>query len=396
MRTWAHRITTLLFAAAIAGPASALTINLIDDGSVAGTPAQAGFAAAANYWQSVITTPVTVNIEVGYSDLGPGVLGGTSSALYTVLIEGVYGQLAANAGSALDALAVGSLAPLSPGDLGGFGSLSVITPGYVDVGKQLGIDNTTRVFDNDGSFNNSVIVGSGANLRALGYGVPAGSIDATIQFSNTFAFDFIPSDGINAAEYDFIGVAIHEIGHALGFLSGADDYDFLGCPSGPGCSVFADYPVNDDWWGYVGDLFRYSSDPTGVGPGGPQLDWAAGSPAYFSIDGGATAFQGGSFSTGTYNGDGWQASHWQQPGTCTGFLGIMNPYICNGFNDEITALDLAFFDAIGWNLSVDVLENPNYRFSTQQIPEPGTWPLLAAALGMLGLAARRRRTLPAA
>jgi hypothetical protein len=72
----------------------------------------------------------------------------------------------------------------------------------------------------------------------------------------------------------------------------------------------------------------------------------------------------------------------------------MNPHVCDGFNDEITALDLVFFDAMGRNL-VDVLENPDYRFSTQQIPKPSTWPLLVAALWMLGLA-RRRQTRSAA
>ena len=391
-----HRVLAVaaLFAVT-ATPASALTVNFIDNGTVAGTPAELGFRRAAQYWESIITTPATINIEIAYEDLGPGILGGASSARYLVGIEGVYGQLGALGNSALDAQAIANLRPLSLGTLG-IGALDVITPGYVS--GNLGIDNATRVFDNDGSYNNSVIVGSGANLRALGYGIPDANVDVSIAFSSTFAFDFEPTDGIDLGAYDFIGVALHEIGHGLGFISGADDYDFLGCPNGPACGAFDDYPVNDDWWGYVMDLYRYSNDPTGVGPGGPQLDWAPGSPAFFSIDGGASAFLGGNYSTGTFNGDGWQASHWKQNGTCAAFVGIMNPYICNGTNSIITAADLGLFDAIGWNLDVDVLENPDYAFSTadlRAVPEPATWTMLLMGMGLVGAAFRRRARGPA-
>ena len=53
-------------------------------------------------------------------------------------------------------------------------------------------------------------------------------------FSSAFSFDFNPDDGVTAGQMDFIGVAIHEIGHALGFISGVDTYDYYGGPSGPG------------------------------------------------------------------------------------------------------------------------------------------------------------------
>jgi hypothetical protein len=73
----------------------------------------------------------------------------------------------------------------------------------------------------------------------------------------------------------------------------------------------------------------------------------------------------------------------------------MNPYICNGVGDSVKALDLALFDAIGWNLNLDVLQNQGYDFTTAQmradfVPEPGTWALMIAGFGLAGAALRRR------
>ena len=60
----------------------------------------------------------------------------------------------------------------------------------------------------------------------------------------------------------------------------------------------------------------------------------------------------------------------------------------------VTGLDIAAFDAIGWDVDFDVLRNARYAASTAQtylafVPEPSTWALLAG--GLLSVAMLRFR-----
>src|SRR5204862_2179105 len=101
-------------AAAISAPAGAVTIVLHDIGGVTGTAAELGFSVAARYWESVLTNNATIELNVGYGGLPPGVLGSTGASLAQfVPIDTYYSLLNANKTSALDNLAMANLSPLN-------------------------------------------------------------------------------------------------------------------------------------------------------------------------------------------------------------------------------------------------------------------------------------------
>ncbi|WP_445191133.1 NF038122 family metalloprotease [Sphingomonas sp. Tas61C01] len=378
--------------------ANAAVINLIDIGGVNGSPAENGFKIAALYWGSVLTNDVTINLGVGFSSLAPNVLGSTGSSRADYSVSNWERQIGlTKSGSLLDRTAI---LPKLGGDRGA----TFITNGVDADGND---DTSVKAVVLGDTTSSQILYANTSVLKAIGArnsNNPA--IDGNVTFSSDFAFDFNPSDGVDRNSFDFIGVAIHEIGHALGFVSGVDIIDYYGGPNGPKAGTLG-YSLNDTSIYSALDMFRYSKDPSNLVFGNkPVLDLSVGTDSYFSIDGGKTALFGNTYSTGAFNGDESQASHWRDAmGTtyeqvCTKQLGIMDPTFCRGQRGEVTALDLAAYDAMGWNISFDVLQNPGYLATTSSIysqflsavPEPTTWAMMLTGFAMVGGALRGGRS----
>ncbi len=372
--------------------ANAATINLIDLGGVAGSQAEQGFLVAAGYWGSMFTNDAVINLGVGFAPLGAGIIAQAGSRRIDFATQDWLDLVnATKSGSALDQSVV--MPTLTAG------GASFITNGVAGDGNN---DTAVQVFTAGTAYSSQVLYLNSSVAKAIGGTVTnPNDLDAQLTFSSTFGFDFDPRDGITPGTFDFIGVAIHEIGHSLGFVSGVDFLDVYGYPNGPGAGTLG-YDLNDTSIFSALDMFRYSNDPNNIAPGGgPVLDLSVGGDRYFSIDGGATALFGNGFSTGRFNGDGNQASHWKEAGGCEIGDGIMDPTFCFGQTGWVTATDLAAFDAIGWNLAVDALaNNGDYRIDTGAIldrylnqgvvPEPSTWAMLIVGFGFVGSAMRRR------
>lgn len=276
--------------------ARALTFNFsVVSGDTLTSAQSAAFTAAASAWSATVTDNFTVTLQIGFRSLATGVLGQTSASLVQGSASAIRTALVADAKSADDVAAVASLANAT-------GQLLVTT----------------------------------AQSKALGLG-SSGS-DGTIEFSSSFSFS-TSRDGngtIAGGTYDLIGIAEHEIGHVLGFISAVD-----GLPS----------PT-------LLDEFRYGS--------ASNRSLTAGQNAYFSIDGGITDIN--NFAIGGSGNA--QASHW-----ITGTGALMDPAIAAGNTQNITALDRRAFDVIGYDLATNV-------------PEPAT---LALLLPFVLAAVRSRR-----
>ena len=330
-------LSVLASAAVLAGPATALTFNF--SGSSAPSSVLNAFAKAGQMWSDIYSDNFTINVNVGWQSMGGGVLGATGSSQTVVSLNSFRNALTADATSLTDASAVASL---------GAGQLTFLANRDTTFGSGI-------YDDNNNSNNNNNVRLTTANAKALGFSVSG--TDAFITFNSNFNFDFDPSNGITSGQYDLVGIAAHEIGHAMGFISGVDQVDTAGGNVNHN---------NSDYYLTPMDVFRYSSRSGW----GIRRDFVAdGVNKYFSVDGGITNM--GNFSTGIFLGDGNQASHWKD----NQGIGLMDPTAAPSTVLSISANDIRAFDAIGYDL--------------QAVPEPLT--MIGLGVGALALLRKRKK-----
>ena len=278
---------------------------------------------AANAWSSKIKDNVNVQVNIGFEDLGKGVNASAAANKRSVSYKTVRNHLIKDETSARDRLANGRLASGN--------SVPLVINHTAENGGS-----AKPYLDNNGSRNNSRVLVNTANANAIGLTVDKMVTDGLIRFNTNDAvkWDFNRDDGITRGATDFVGTAIHEIGHILGFTSQADTLDRV-------AATGRDRSISENAYSPTTlDLFRNSRDSYVLG----AIDISADRRRKFLPVSGSMF--GPSFSTGRFLGNGQQASHWNQS-----YIGVMGPVQVGSRPRNPTASDFSALDVVGWDLA---------------------------------------------
>ncbi len=309
-RTSRARVTTI--------SGTNLTINLRATAQLdSNTAAKNAFIRAAQNWETVILSPITIYLDVDFGATnfgqpwGASVLGSTSTPGNSYPYQTVRANMIAEANGEGNATKQAI-----------FNALPSTT-----LPTDLGAASTTSV--------------SASLARAIGL-LPAvaqpSDSAGRIAFNSSFTYDFDPTDGITPGQTDFDAVATHEIGHALGFVSDAGT---------------SSVTPRDAVW----DLYRFRTGTTsGTFTTAQRVVTIGGSPDPLQFDfipGNAELglSTGGPSGVSTNGGDGRQSSHWKHVAACLGAIGIMDPAISSGCRRTISASDQLALTSFGYNLT---------------------------------------------
>jgi VCBS repeat protein len=211
-----------------------LIINVTYDASVNSAPAafKTAIATVVQFFDNTFTNPITINIDVGYGEIGPnntplgsGALGESNTFFNSYSYSAIRNAMVTGATSADQTSAANSLPVADPTGGGNFWMAT-------------------------------------AEAKALRLQGASSAVDGYVGFSSTFPFTYNNSTGVAPGTYDFFGTAAHEFSEVMGreLFVGSD---------GIGSNSFT--PL---------DLFHYSSQNV--------RDFSGPTAGYFSIDGGRT------------------------------------------------------------------------------------------------------------
>jgi hypothetical protein len=241
--------------------------------------------SVAQFFQNLYSDPVTINVTVGYGEVGgqllpSGALGSNITFLNSYGYSQIRSAFAADSKGGDDGTAVATLPATSPAPGGG----------------------TYWV--------------ARAEAKALGLIGASGNLDGNVGFSNTVAFDYDNSNGVTAGQYDFFGVAAHEFTEVMGRIL------LTGRTIGSTANSYVPY-----------DLFHYSA------PG--VRDFVGTTPGYFSLNGGNTNLDNFNTNPGGDFGD-WAASAGNDS-----FLAFSNAGVVNAVTaTDLRVMDILGWDRV--------------------------------------------------
>ncbi|MEM9365509.1 MAG: NF038122 family metalloprotease [Planctomycetota bacterium] len=309
-----------------------LSIEVIPSLELRSNPtAMAAVERAVSQWESVLLDPITVTIEIDFGVTPTGVLGFAAPTQVAVSYSEIRSALMA------DGLA-------EPDD-------SILT-------RLPSVDSLEFALPGGTQFEGNVAI-SKANAKSIGLrnqelDTQFGAADGGIVMSNAIAFDFDRTDGIEAGQFDFESVLVHEIGHILGFISSTDQLQGATPPSTIAPTTL--------------DLFRFRS-LEGIGnPRTPaafenvQRELRRSTPAVtdfilqdgwdlpqveYPVELGVAANVVPNTTPPSF---GYQASHWQDSDLFGETIGVMAPTIPPQTIIPISNVDLRALDLIGYDV----------------------------------------------
>ena len=291
-----------------------------------------GFTLAAALYENLFTDTTPINIHIGATDSmdNDKAVGGAVPIFHEVHY-GVYQQYLANDvssdadHSALEALQDGN-------------TVDVLIDGQrVDGNTKITL---TRAQAKALGMTEALVLEDGSTWTRDMVQDPE-ALDGYIVINNSYdwSYDFTREAEAAPNTLDFLTMALHELGHSVGFVSGLDGLmKSVELHSGETRTE-----------GFTGlDLFRYSDTSASIDhPNGSVNDLSVGEASYFSLDGGKTAI------AEFEEGDEYQASHWQRSQNA---LGIMDPTLGYQERTSLSHLDLQAFDVLGWDIDYDAYQ----------------------------------------
>jgi hypothetical protein len=289
----------LLFAAAatvavtaLARSAHALVIDTLFDSTITSQSNASQIEAAINYaaqqYEGLLSTPITVTIQFGYTVTSLG-----ASQGYYITSQPTYSQI------------------------------KTALQGLTSTSAQISSANNLPSTDPNPSVGWNI---DSAEAKALGFTNVANgrSIDGTVQFNQAAAYTFDPFERAVGGSYDFIGTAEHEISEILGRTSSGTNLPYiLTHYSSPGTRDFAQ--TSNDYFSVDGGVtnLKLFSNPTTIGYqnkpiGGDSQDW----------------------DNGTHSNFGSQADY---------IPDAFNSFSDNGIENSLSNVDVTVMNVLGYN-----------------------------------------------